>query len=181
MRAILYPHKLRALESTSARDRANGAFAARSHAAEAVPLPDVTADDYLARLAKHVPAESLAVLLLFSGQLEDRGLGWRIAALIAPGIMALSLDRRRRAQIKPPLRAEGAIYDLFVVVAYLGWALGTTGLARGLISIDQAEASFVVIVVAFGLGWFDDRLGEQFERKSRPPRRRSGGHHSTRR
>jgi transposase len=41
------------------------------------------------------------------------------------------LDQRRQ-QIPPSLRPDGAIYDVFVVIAYLGWALGTTDLARHL-------------------------------------------------
>jgi hypothetical protein len=173
MRAILYPHKVRALDAEPQPARADGAFAARSAPAGLEPATVVAPDDYLARLAKHVPAESLAVLLLFTGQLENHALGWRIAALVFPGIMALALDRDRRGKIRPDLRPEGAIYDVFVIVAYLGWALGTTGLARGLVSIDQAEASFIVLVVAFGLGWFDDRLGARFERKPRLSRRSS--------
>jgi hypothetical protein len=161
MRAIVYPHKVRALERTGKLSPAARVYAGRSDqtVGSADSQPAATADDYLARLAKHVPAESLAVLLLLAGQLQHHALGWRLAAVAFPALMAVTIDRERRTRMPPELRPRGLIYDWFVLIAYAAWALGTTDLARGLVSIDQAEASFVVLVVAFGLGWFDDRLG----------------------
>jgi hypothetical protein len=45
------------------------------------PLP-AKADDYLARLAKHVPGEVLAIFLLLAALLDDEPFGWRVAAVV---------------------------------------------------------------------------------------------------
>ncbi len=169
MRAIVYPHKVQALrDSRTASLPGAGVFGGRADHVTSSTGGDVAAatpDDYLARLAKHVPAESLAVLLLLAGQLQHEALGWRVSAVTFPALMAVTIDRERRARMEAILRPRGLIYDAFVVVAYAGWALGTTDLARGLVGIDQAESSFIVLIIAFGLGWFDDRLGALFEAK----------------
>jgi hypothetical protein len=165
MRAIVYPHKVRAAQEGKPAPRPSPAYRGRGArpSAERQPVESADADDYLARLAKHVPAEALAVLLLLAGQLGSDSLGWRLAAVAFPCLMAVVLDRERRSRLGPELQPTGVVYDLFVIVAFAAWALGTTDLARDLIGIDQSEASFVVLAVAFGLGYFDDGIGERFE------------------
>ncbi len=172
MRTIIYPHKVRSPQTArAASDQGDAAYGRLS--VGTVPSVSETGeqlkpDDYLARLAKHVPAEVLALFLLASALLESQPLGWRIAAFVFGVVAAVALDRERRTKPPEPLRVHGVVYDLFVVVAFAGWAIGTSELARGLFGLDRAQASFVTIVIAFGLARVDEPLGKRFEVKVEP-------------
>lgn len=166
MRAIVYPHKVSALPPVPATGGSSSTAGrpvyGRRTSATASTITPVDPDDYLARLGKHVPAEALATFLLLAGLLEDHSFGWRAAAIAFTAVAAVILDRDRRRKSPEPLRAMGIVYDLFVLAAFAGWALGTTAMARSLIGIDQAEASLITLVVAFALARFDDPLGARF-------------------
>jgi hypothetical protein len=62
------------------------------------------------------------------------------------------------------VRVHGLIYDVFVIAAFAGWVVGTTPMVRDLVGLSQAEASFITIVVAFGLARIDAPLALRFER-----------------
>jgi hypothetical protein len=172
MRTIIYPHKVLALPplppSPPTAPVTQRPVYGRRTASSANTVTPIDPDDYLSRLGKHVPAEALATLLLLAGQLESHPLGWRLAAIGFTAMMAVVLDRDRRNRVPEQVRPVGLIYDVFVLVAFAGWALGTTQMARDLIGIDQAEASFITVVLAFLLARFDDSLGQRFEKKNAP-------------
>lgn len=166
MRAILYPHQAEQLQQEPARATPGATFGAQVPPGSAPAPEPADPDDYLARLAKHVPAEVLSIFLLVSALLDSEPLGWRITAVVFCAVAAVSLDRERRAKqeqaVGAPGLATGVIYDLFVLVAFAGWAVGVSAMARDLIDINQAQASFVTIAVAFGLARADVPLARRF-------------------
>lgn len=160
-RAIVYPHAV--ARRAERPDRAEGhddVYARRGGGPE--PVEQVNADDYLARLVKHVPVEALGICLFTTAMLAGHPFGWRLASLVVPLALAVYLDRRTRRRLPGAVRVRGLVYDAFVVIAFASWAIGTTDVARELVGLDSAESSFVVIVVAVVLTAADDWLGEHF-------------------
>lgn len=163
-RAIVYPHKLAALQARAedvAADRSE-VYGRRGAADDETPPPQ-TADDWAARVVKHVPAEVLPVFLLVTslGDLPDAARGAFLAFFVAAAIWR---NRRNNKRLEPSeLRPQGWIHDAFASTAFLAWALGTSEPTRELIGCSPGLGTGIMIVVAWTLGEVDTYLAERFD------------------
>jgi len=172
VRAIVYPYKIRSARAAAAvdADAEPGTdvgptyYAGRGASRHTAAVSAADEDDYLARLAKHVPGEVLAAFLLIAALLGKQPWGWRVAGIFAGFMLAVALDRRARGKQDRALRPPALVADLFVIAAFAAWAVGTTSMARDLVSLNEQQAGFIVVVVALGLAVIDDWASAHWEK-----------------
>ena len=146
-RAIVYPHLAH--------------VARRGAAVEG--LEPAAVDSYLDRLGKHVPGEALSVFLLVTG-LSDVSTAMTAVALVVVALGAVLYRRNRDAQLPTRLRAKGVIYDVFTVVAFLAWAVGTSPQTQDILNVGRSDGVAVMALVAFLLPALDDAIGRRLGR-----------------
>jgi hypothetical protein len=122
---------------------------------QAVNLP--TQDDYVAKLAKYVPGEVVAVSLAGFAAFNPTG-RWVWAALV--GAVAINLIYLAAAAVKLPAGSRPRAYFYVLSgVALVFWAVATIPQVRdkfGLGGQDgQDKASYILVFAAFGIPLVD--------------------------
>jgi hypothetical protein len=167
-RAIVYPHKLKALQERAARRRGDREVYGDQGTTVDDPLAAIpkSADDWAERLAKHVPAEVLPPFL-FITSLTDLSTPWRWIFVAFFTIGAAVVDRWNAERVEPPeLRPKEWIYSGFAVCAFWAWALGTSPSTRDLLGCSAEVGTAVMVAVAWALGQLDRHLAARFDSAS---------------
>lgn len=112
-----------------------------------------TPDGYIARVAKYVPAETLALVLPLTLILTNHLLiiGTAIAGLIGT---PLYLQRRAEDEDESPPPQ----YYFLVTVAYVAWILAASSPLREAVRVPKETAFFTVAIVGYFLPLLDDRF-----------------------
>jgi hypothetical protein len=166
-RAIIYPHKLAALQhavAARALDDEEVYGATKAERGQAPAEVPESADDWAARLAKHIPAEVLPPFLLVTSLTDLSNLAqWIFLVFFAAA--AVLVDRRNNLRLQPPaLRPTGWIYSLFAFVAFVAWVLGTSSPTRDLIGCSAGLGTAIMVAVAWALGELDKGLAARLDR-----------------
>ena len=111
-------------------------------------------DDFGDKLAKYVPVEALAALIILTALFEpseDLGL-WAAAGFSLALAIVLKFTWAK---------SEGVAADvkpweyLLVAISFTGWAIGTTSVGSQLFSLERDWAAFILIAGAFAVPAFD--------------------------
>lgn len=150
-RAIIYPH----LAHSSGAGEYRPTYGRADSGAASTQT-----DDYLARLGKHVPGEALSVFLVITtgGDVSETILA---IAIVVITVVAVIYRHNRNAQLPQREQANGVVYDVFTIVAFLAWALGTSAQTQHLIGLDARDAVVLMALVAFALPAIDDAVGRK--------------------
>lgn len=120
------------------------------------------ADEYAARLVKHIPGEVLIFFLSFSAAegLADSVL---ITLLAVGSALAILLALNRNAALPGELRESSPRLCVYTMVAFLAWVLGTSENVRSLVGVSQQVGAITMATVALALPAVSEALA-----RSRP-------------
>jgi hypothetical protein len=109
------------------------------------------------RLVKYVPAETLAFFVPLAAALgPDRG-PWLITIVVAGAVGTAGYLWVAGQRTRPDERPLPHFYVL-AILAFLCWALGTSGGVAGLVGLDQTEAGVVLGLAVFLIPLLDEVL-----------------------
>jgi hypothetical protein len=114
-------------------------------------------DSFPERLAKYVPAETLAFFVPIAGFLDTDRKPWLITVLVAGAVGTLGylwLSRPQRDDDEQPLPH----FYLLACLAFLCWAVGTSAGVASLLGLDHVGAGIVLAVAVFLIPMSDEVL-----------------------
>jgi hypothetical protein len=133
---------------TATKDR-QAAERAAGQASAAPAATPARSDDYVSKIAKYVPAETIAISTLFFGTWAVSGnwIWFWIGVGAVVNVLYLFVTALQQSGKVPPPRMY---FYLLSAAAFVGWAIATVTVARGAAHlVDDKKAGFVLAATAF--------------------------------
>lgn len=135
--------------ATTDRQTAERKAAQASVAGQASADNPARSDDYVSKIAKYVPAETIAIATLFFGTWAVKGnwIWFWIGVGAVVNVLYLFVTALQQSGKVPPPRMY---FYLLSAAAFVGWAIATMTVARGAAHLaDDKKAAFVLAATAF--------------------------------
>jgi hypothetical protein len=125
--------------------------------------PSTGGDGFPERLVKYVPAETLAFFVPLAAVLDPDHKPWLITVLAAGAVGTVGYLWLAGRLAGPDERPLPHFYVLSCV-AFLCWAVGTSGGVAALVGLDRVEAGVLLGLAVFLVPLLDDVLNRLFGR-----------------